>query len=704
MPVKNKDILPEILAPAGSFESLRAAIAGGANAVYLAGKNFGARAFAKNFDNDELRQAISYARSFGVKVYAAVNTLIGDREFEEAIEFCKFLCECRVSAVIVQDLGLASVLRKIAPKLALHGSTQMAIHNLDGVRKAEELGIKRVVLARELSMKEIKNIADNTELELEVFVHGSLCVSQSGQCLMSAAIGRRSANRGKCAGPCRLPYAFEGERPHYILSMKDLCLADKLEQLRKIGVNSFKIEGRMKRPEFVFAVTKLYKTAIMTGRTPKQSEIDRLARIFSRSGFTDGYFERQLGRDMFGMRVAEDAEDYKNILKDENRKQSEVQTALAQSPVNFTFTVKKGERVKLSAVSGEFSVCLTSEPAEPAVNKEITREEARAQLAKTGGTRFIAGEITCEIDEGLSLPKSVINMLRRDALEALAAEIDEGGHIECADSLPPPEDLGIVPEKTRLYASFNRIGQIPQNIGKTDIVFLPAGEIAARKDVTTKLLEKTSLGIAFPKVIHGGEKKEYEELVKEAALSGAKYAMIENIGQFAIAKKFGLEIICGIAANVFNSYAESEYKNFGASEICLSPELSSPQIRDMKKNLPLGIFAYGKLPLMVTENCIVGSASDCGGRCKAPAAITDKTGQKFEIIQELGCRNIILNGKTLYLADKAEEISKLGLGFLLLSFTTEDESDAEKVIEAYSGGADAKPEEFTRGLFARGVL
>ena len=296
---KEKNILPELLSPAGSFESLAAAVNMGADAVYLSGKNFGARSYADNFDNGQLENAVRYAHLRGVKVHITVNTLIGDKEFAELEEYLKFLNSLHVDALIIQDLGVLSLAKNLGLCMQFHASTQLTVHNLSGALAAKELGFDRVVLSRELSFKEIKYISENCGIETEMFIHGAMCMSYSGQCLMSSALGGRSGNRGRCAQPCRQLYKSGENKEKYFLSLKDMALIERLDDIKESGVTSLKIEGRMKGPSYVGCVTKIYKKCLEEGRQPSKSEINDLNRIFFRGGLSSGYFDNKKGRAMF---------------------------------------------------------------------------------------------------------------------------------------------------------------------------------------------------------------------------------------------------------------------------------------------------------------------------------------------------------------------------------------------------------------------
>lgn len=411
----NKSLNPEILAPAGSMESLTAAVRCGADAVYIGAKRYSARASAQNFDKQELEKAVYYCHARGVKVYLALNTLLTDDEMDDAAETVKEACSLPVDAVIVQDIGLASFIRSACPSLRLHGSTQMSIHTPQGAKELYRQGFSRVVLARELSKEEIAEIAESCPIELEVFVHGALCMSVSGQCYFSSLLGGRSGNRGQCAQPCRLPFSVQGGTGHD-LSLKDLSLLHHLGELRGLGVHSFKIEGRMKRPEYVAASVAAAKKAVSLGFLPYEDS-KLLEQVFSRSGFTDGYYGEQLGRKMFGTRTKEDVAGAQPALLSQIRAQYKDEKQ--RIPVSFALQIKEGRPARLTARDLEsHEACAEGALPQAALNAPLDASKCVVQLEKTGGTPFVCRDVRCDIDEGLSLPLSQINGMRREALKS----------------------------------------------------------------------------------------------------------------------------------------------------------------------------------------------------------------------------------------------------------------------------------------------
>lgn len=414
--------LPELLAPAGSIDGVRAAVQSGASAVYLGFGTFNARRGAKNFTPEEMARAIAYCRARGVKTNITLNILVSDREREAALRDARFLYEAGADALIVQDVGLARRLRRCAPSLALHASTQMTIATLDGAIFAKELGFSRVVLARETPLQEIRRITRESGIETEIFVHGALCRCYSGQCWLSSVIGRRSGNRGLCAQPCRLPYRYDGVgRDVYPLSLKDLSLAHHIPEICEAGVASLKIEGRMKRPEYTAVVTQVYAALLREQRPPTPEEEDALRRVFSRDGFTDGYFTGEQGDAMFGTKTDLPLQAVQPLYDEAARRFAEGKEA-PLVPVRLDLSACAGEPLCLQVSDGQYKVQSSGPLPERAKNRPTTVEQAEQALRKTGGTPFAVEQTCITLEEGLAVPASAFNALRRDALSKLLAQ------------------------------------------------------------------------------------------------------------------------------------------------------------------------------------------------------------------------------------------------------------------------------------------
>lgn len=690
----------ELLAPAGSPEAVTAAVQSGADAVYLGYGNFNARRNAKNFSKEEAAAAISYCHLRGVKVYLTLNTLLTDRELPAAAKVAAEASDLGADAVLVQDLGVLRMLRQTAPDLPLHASTQMSLHSLDGVKMAADLGLKRVVLARELSRQAIEYICTHSPIEIEVFVHGALCMCYSGQCFFSSVIGGRSGNRGLCAQPCRLNYGWGDAADSYPLSLKDMSLAQYLRQLRKMGVACVKIEGRMKRPEYVAVVTGIYSRLIHENREPTAEEVRQLQAAFSRQGFTDGYYVNQTGSTMFGVRE-----------KEPEPKELFAQAKAAYSrenprvPVTFYAMVRSGESAKVGVEDGDGRVVTAEGPVpEAARTRELTKDEVCAQLAKTGGTPFRCSEAKAYVEKGLSLPLSALNALRRQVLEELAAQ----------RSAPPrrrKEEFhpGVRYEGRReapvFTFSLSQARQLSQELLKLGpaLIYLPVAEAAAHPEVVEQARARgVPVAVTLPRILWDNEKPQLKKDLETVRAQGVTDALVGTLGLIRPVRDAGMNLRGDFGLGVYNSQTLKELKRLGFRSATASFEARLPQIRDLSKALDLELIVYGRLPLMITENCIIeGRYGRCG--CENNNTLTDRTGARFPVVKAPGCRNEILNSKKLFLADKQEDYRRLGLWAARLQFTTENAVECVQAAERYLGRGNWAPPDYTRGLYYREV-
>lgn len=417
--------LPELLAPAGSPDGVRAAVQSGATAVYMGFGTFNARRGAQNFSPDEMASAIAYCRARGVKTNITLNILVSDRELDAALHDARFLYEAGADALIIQDLGLARLIHAHAPSLALHASTQLTISTLDGAKMAKEFGFSRIVLARETPLQEIRRITAEGGVETEIFIHGALCRCYSGQCWLSAVIGRRSGNRGLCAQPCRLPYRYDGKGPEcFPLSLKDLSLAHHIPEICSAGVSSLKIEGRMKRPEYTAVVTRVYAALLHEQRGPTPAEEDALRRVFSRDGFTDGYFTGRQGDEMLGTKTELPLHEVQPFYDEAARLFADGKEA-PLVPVSLSLQARTGEPLTLTASDGVHTVCVTGAAAEPAHSRPTEPARAEKALRKTGGTPFAVQTLDISLENGPAIPAAALNALRRDALHTLLTQREQ---------------------------------------------------------------------------------------------------------------------------------------------------------------------------------------------------------------------------------------------------------------------------------------
>lgn len=827
----------ELLAPAGSWEALVAAVQNGADAVYFGGKSFNARQYAGNFDDEQLKNAVEYCHVRGVNVYITLNTLLNDRELEKLPDFIVYLHNIGADAIIVQDIGVARLIREIIPGMSLHASTQMAVHNLAGVKQLEKTGFERVVLARELNRQEIQHICQNTSLEIEVFVHGALCMSYSGQCLMSSMIGGRSGNRGRCAQPCRLPYGLididsgkvihnDPKRQH-LLSPKDLSLIEYLDELKEAGVRSLKIEGRMKRPEYVAVVVKKYNDYLNSGLKLQPEDYDDLLKVFNRGGFTQGYFEDKLGERMmsyakpknWGVHIG-DVEAYnrkKNIVAirlkgrlnigdgieiwtkqeqdpgtvvdklwinqsestsaqagqvvtvsiggsiergDKVYKTSDIQlleTAkqsfngsinIRSVPVYGSCKLKENEPLSLSIWDddGNYIETAGEKPAEAAINRGVGQEKLLEQFNKLGGTPYRFQNIGFDIEPGLALPVSEINNVRRSAIEQLEQQrikkyipdrIDVRDVKVSMDKLIDYTHFQPYQQQTRLAVQVDYYEQAEEltDIGIDRFYF--SSQIFAKENnnenfrnlIKRCISREIDIFLVLPRIIRDKDLKYYKELMSRTEEYAIKGILLSNIGHIQLAKDFGYDEIYGdFGLNVFNSFSALYCRELGIKGITLSPELTSGQIRDIRRyqNFEEEMIVYGRLPLMILQNCPIGSLSsyvDKDERCNCEHksyGLIDRKGMTFPLrTGRLTCQTELLNSQPIFLADKMNEILLTKVSRMRLSFTTENSSRCREVAAIYQDalqlGAVKAVEQhkavidhimmegFTRGHYYRGV-
>ena len=691
----------ELLSPAGSMEAVTAAVQNGADAVYLGYGDFNARRNAKNFTQEEAAAAVSYCHLRGCKVHLTLNTLLTDRELPGAAQVAAHASEMGVDAVIVQDLGVARMLRQTVPDLPIHGSTQMTIHSLDGVKACADLGMSRVVLGRELSRDQIAYICQHSPIEIEVFGHGALCMCWSGQCFFSSVIGGRSGNRGLCAQPCRLKYGWGNQANEYPLSLKDLSMAGHLKELSDMGVACLKLEGRMKRPEYVAIVTGIYSRAIREGREPTAQEIEILTQTFSRQGFTDGYYMGQTGPDMFGTRQEEKeprelyAKARATYENGENRKE----------PVRFYALIQAGEAAQVAAEDNQGHVARVEGPVpEPARNVPLTREKVEGQLQRTGGTPYACEKATAKVDEGLSLPLSVLNDLRRRCLEDLSQQ---------RQVLPQrrkePFRPGVRYENPKrppvLTLSVRTAAQLSDELLRLSpaLIYLPFDEAAAHPDAVRRCQDAgVPLAVIMPRICTDRELPRLEQNLVALRNLGVEEALAGNLGAVRRAAQLGFRVRGDFGLGVYNSQTMKELKRMGLVSATASFELKLAQIRDLSKTIPTEFIAYGRLPLMIMENCIIHNHS---GRhtCGNVNFLTDRKGERFPVVKAWGCRNEIYNAKKVFLADKSADWQKLGLWGARLIFTTENAPECVQVLERYLSQGRYQPNDYTRGLYYRDV-
>ncbi len=683
--------MTEILAPCGSPEVLTAVLRAGCDGVYLGGESFSARQNAVNFSDGEIERAVYECHKRGVKLYRTINTIVFDEQLDQLLAAVKHSAEVGVDGLITQDPALVEAVKACCPELPIHASTQMTVHTADGVDMTKRLGFKRTVLARELPLDIIRELSSRG-IETEVFIHGALCMSVSGQCYMSAVVGSRSANRGLCAQACRLPCsAVSGRKDRYDLSLKDLSGLDYAPALRDAGVASLKIEGRMKRPEYGAMAVDCCKKALDGESYDRQT----LADVFSRGGFTDGYLTHRLGRDMFGFRSRDDVQaSAKALPKIHELYRSEDK----RSSVNFALKIKSGEPALLTACDDNgITVSVSGDIPQPSVSRPADSQSAVKQLSKLGDTIYTLGKADCDIGEGLFISPSALNAMRREVCAALDKKRAQANTHRAEFVYKDLLDFEEAPESgsaPTIRVSISR----PQQLGGIDPDQVELCAVPLRYAVgAAESFDIEKLAVLMPRFTF--DEAAQKEQLKLARAAGIKKMYASNIAHIKAAEELGFELHLDYGFNLSNSAALNAVKKLGAKDAVVSFELKAPQIGRLKKPLPIGIFAYGRLPLMLTVNCPISQAVGCKN-CKKQ--LCDRTGRVFKVRCSKSEGYVeVLNSDVLYLADRLGEFS--GISFLQLCFTDEGSDEVRRIIGEYERGS-AAPRGITRGLYFRGVL
>lgn len=690
----------ELLAPAGSMEALRAAVQNGANAVYLGCGSFNARQSAKNFTPQTLVEAIKYCHIRGVQVHLTVNTLVSDREMKEVAELIRHASLNNIDAFIVQDLGVVQLCRQIAPHVPVHGSTQMTVHSLPGVQLCAAMGLKRVVLSRELSREEIRYICTNSPIEIEVFGHGALCMCYSGQCYMSAMIGGRSGNRGRCAQPCRQSYGYTHWEEKYPLSLKDNCLIAYLQELQEMGVASLKLEGRMKRPEYVATVTAVYRKALDEGTVTKPM-VEALYNAFNRQGFTDGYYTNRVDKKMFGVRqeTKEDAQ----FLQAARQSYEAGETQLVDLSFRAVVSV---DGSSLTVFDPEGRMCRVEGPMpELARNVPLTGAALAQRVAKTGGTPYRCAEVRTHVDPGLTISAAAVNAMRRDVLNQLTAlrARREERPVRKPKAVPEYRGESGLPGLTIQVTSREQLTPDLLNL-ETAMLYVPMHILLGDAAMTQRLVQRGRLAVVLPRIVHDGELPKINVGLTTLRNWGVKDALVGNIGLLIPVRDAGMRIHGDFGLNIYNSSSMNVLRSLELTSATVSFEMTLPQIRDMSKAVKAELIAYGRLPLMITEHCLIRNRT---GECTChmrSTKLTDKTGAEFPIIRDGdSCRSVLLNGRKLSWLDRQDDLAKLGLWAVRLYFTTENSREVNRVLSDYLNPEPFDPGACTRGLYLRGV-
>lgn len=688
---------PALLLPAGTPSALDAAIKAGADEIYFGARSFNARMGADNFSPEEILNAVQKCHFYGVKTNVTLNTSVHDREYGDLLRLCEFLYRADCDSIICADPGVCALIRQTFPDFRLHASTQCAGHNVSAAKTLKSMGYCRMVVAREASFEDILLMRkEYPEMEYEIFVHGALCVCHSGMCSLSACMGGRSGNRGSCAQPCRLP----DKNGNYPLSLKDLCLASYIPEIIRSGVAALKVEGRMKSPEYVFGVGSIYRALLDENREPTQEELTRLERLFSRDGFTDGYFTKTVGRGMLGTR----SEESKAITKDtEGTVAFEMKNAKRTLPVTMTAEFIPGTACRLQMTCNGKSVTVYGSAPEIARTAPLTADGVRKNLSKLGATPFSANEedVSVILGDDVMLPVSAINSLRRTATDKLMNEIQTVYHPERADFELSTRKDPCINDKPTYHrvnvAHFTHASRMPGRMALSGFshIFLPIEEYLKADESVRSVVD----GVEFPSVVMQSEYDELEEMAVRVKLAGINRVTVSNIGSLNLALKYGFTVHGGLGMNVQSAHAAKELAALGFNDLTVSCELKLPAIKALAEEsvIPAGVVIYGKIPVMTVEKCVI---RDIAMGTKAPEIsrcaycdendytyLTDRRSASLPVRRTFRHRNVIYNSIPIYMADKMDGIISSGIGDLHYYFTDESAGEAAQIIESYKNGS-----------------
>lgn len=704
--MRNKDF--ELLAPAGSLEIFKGVIESGADAVYVGGSMFGARAYANNFTEEELLEAIDFAHLRGVKVYLTVNTLIKNSEFSKLYDYLLPYYKRGLDAVIVQDIGVVKAIHEYFPSMEIHTSTQMTVTGADGVRFLSQFGVTRVVMAREVSLAEMKRIHEETGMELEAFVHGALCYSYSGQCLFSSILGGRSGNRGRCAQPCRLPYTVEGKKDEYILSLKDMCGIKALDKLHDAGVYSLKIEGRMKQLEYACGVVKYYRSYIDSMKPVTDADYDRIKALGNRCGFTDRYYFDHNGSDMvtyvkpnFVSNAAEPSP--------EKRKLS----------IEGELVLREGEPGSLTVKKGDVTYKASIEPVSAALKAPLDKKAAIDRINKTGDTDFEFSHIKAQIGENVFVPNGALNKLRRDAISGLCDKL-----------------LKKYYRNDARYADMSRLTALPEHVVKSDAahdeaindytticscmtrtqldtlisyecfdVFYLDFDMYDRKtliqqfadDVKCLTKRNKKVYLMLPTIFRADSSDYFVSIAKELDKVSFDGFVVKNYEELYLTENLftGKKVILDHNMYTFNDVSKSAFFEHGVSGDTVPLELNSREIMH-RNNIGSQMIVYGYYPLMTTANCVHKNTKGCDKKQKL-IYLKDRYNKSFAVCNNCKeCYNTIYNSLPTMLTKNISKLKEAGIRSFRYSFTIETPKQIKAVM-------DDKVAEYTNGHYKRGV-
>ena len=704
--MRNKDF--ELLAPAGSLEILKGVIESGADAVYVGGSMFGARAYANNFTEEELLEAIDFAHLRGVKVYLTVNTLIKNSEFSKLYDYLLVYYKRGLDAVIVQDLGVVKAIHEYFPSMEIHTSTQMTVTGADGVRFLSQFGVTRVVMAREVSLAEMKRIHEETGMELEAFVHGALCYSYSGQCLFSSILGGRSGNRGRCAQPCRLPYTVEGKKDEYILSLKDMCGIKALDKLHDAGVYSLKIEGRMKQLEYACGVVKYYRSYIDSKKPVSDADYDRIKALGNRCGFTDRYYFDHNGSDMvtyvkpnFVSNAAEPSP--------EKRKLS----------IEGELVLREGEPGSLTVKRGDVTYKASIEPVSAALKAPLDKKAAIDRINKTGDTDFEFSHIKAQIGENVFVPNGALNKLRRDAISGLCDKLlkkyyrNDARYTDMSRLTALPEH--VVKSDAAHDEAINDYTTICSCMTRTQLdtlisydcfdVFYLDFDMYDRKtliqqfadDVKSLTKRNKKVYLMLPTIFRADSSDYFVSIAKELDKVSFEGFVVKNYEELYLTENLftGKKVILDHNMYTFNDVSKSAFFEHGVSGDTVPLELNSREIMH-RNNIGSQMIVYGYYPLMTTANCVHKNTKGCDKKQKL-IYLKDRYNKSFAVCNNCKeCYNTIYNSLPTMLTKNISKLKEAGIRSFRYSFTIETPTQIKAVM-------DDKVAEYTNGHYKRGV-
>ena len=648
----------ELLCPAGSPKALQAAIDGGADAVYFGGLGFNARKNAQNFSAEEMKEAIALAHTYGVRVYITQNILVFDREMKDYLSAAESALSAGADALIVADIGGAAEIKRHFKDAVLHASTQLSGHNVAAAERLASFGFSRMVCAREMSAEDLKIFTENAPIEAEVFIHGALCVCHSGQCLFSSVVGGRSGNRGECAQPCRLPYAGS-----YPFSLKDLALAKHIPAIKELKVASLKIEGRMKSAEYVREVTGVYRRLLDENRAADDEEMRFLASVFSRGGFTDGYFTKNIGHKMLGIRSEAD--------KDTSRALTPFRNISKKRPIEMSASLHSGKPISLTVTCESYTVSVKGEIAFKAQNAPLTEDTVAKSLTKLGSTPFSVASLSVSLDKDLMLPLSALNALRRNATDALQKMMTKVSPVTVCHTEPLLPKNKKIRQKSAVFRTPSQIP--PQAKDFFDLIYL-----------ALEAYDGSVSGIALPPVIFDSDKPLVISMLQKAVALGARHALIGNVGHLDLALTHGLIPHGDFRLNIANNASAATIESLGFKDFVLSPELSLPKIRDIGG--AASAVVYGRLPLMLLEKCVGKEIGSCRSCQNGQIRLKDRRGVSFPVLREWKHRSVVYNSLPTALPDRMHELYSAGIRGEHFIFSTETQEECASVIKAFQKG------------------